>query len=136
MMSVVESTGRAKGRVNGGSSLGSTEGHHWGQRRVIAGVNGGSTVESRGGGGHEKTPTAGRFLGHGKLVKPSHQITRENSRNQGPELPNATNVPQSNVAADVTHSEDDLNLMPGNAAGTATPVGIPVSYWSTRKTEG
>ena len=30
------------------------------------------------------------------------------------------------VDADVTRSEDELNLMPGNAAGTATPVGIPV----------
>ena len=27
-------------------------------------------------------------------------------------------------------------LIPGNAVGTATPVGIPVRYRSTRKTEG
>ena len=27
-----------------------------------------------------------------------------------------------------------LHRIPGNAAGTATPVGIPVCYWSTRQT--
>ena len=40
------------------------------------------------------------------------------------------------LVADMTCSEGELNPMPGHAAGTATPVGIPVCYWSTRKTEG
>eukprot|EP00670_Eutreptiella_braarudii_P027308 CAMPEP_0174379302 /NCGR_PEP_ID=MMETSP0811_2-20130205/122616_1 /TAXON_ID=73025 ORGANISM="Eutreptiella gymnastica-like, Strain CCMP1594" /NCGR_SAMPLE_ID=MMETSP0811_2 /ASSEMBLY_ACC=CAM_ASM_000667 /LENGTH=116 /DNA_ID=CAMNT_0015531795 /DNA_START=1165 /DNA_END=1516 /DNA_ORIENTATION=- len=48
----------------------------------------------------------------------------------------ATIVPQSTVAADVTCSEDEPNLMPGNAVGMATPAGVPVGSWSTRKTEG
>ena len=37
---------------------------------------------------------------------------------------------------DMTRSEDTLILLPGNTVGSATPVGITVCYWSTRKTEG
>ena len=36
----------------------------------------------------------------------------------------------------MTRSEEELIRMPGNAVGTATPRGIPVCYWSTKKTEG
>ena len=42
---------------------------------------------------------------------------------------------QSDVVRGITRSEDELHLMPGNAAGTATPEGIPVCDWSTRNTE-
>ena len=48
----------------------------------------------------------------------------------------ATIVPQGDVVVDMTRSEDKLMLIPGNAVGTATPVGIPVCYWRTRKIEG
>jgi len=72
--------------------------------------------------------------GHGKLAKPFHQKAPETSL--GSELPNATIVPQGGVAADMTRREDELNLIPGNAAGTATPIRLPVCDWSTRKTEG
>eukprot|EP00670_Eutreptiella_braarudii_P021842 CAMPEP_0174345334 /NCGR_PEP_ID=MMETSP0811_2-20130205/775_1 /TAXON_ID=73025 ORGANISM="Eutreptiella gymnastica-like, Strain CCMP1594" /NCGR_SAMPLE_ID=MMETSP0811_2 /ASSEMBLY_ACC=CAM_ASM_000667 /LENGTH=177 /DNA_ID=CAMNT_0015468961 /DNA_START=694 /DNA_END=1225 /DNA_ORIENTATION=- len=34
----------------------------------------------------------------------------------------------------MTRGEGELILIPGNVAGTATPVGIPVCYWSTRST--
>ena len=64
----------------------------------------------------------------------SPEGNRKTSRNQGSELSNATIVLQSDVVADVTCGED--NLIPGRAAGTATPVGIPVCCWRTRKTEG
>eukprot|EP00670_Eutreptiella_braarudii_P002389 CAMPEP_0174300488 /NCGR_PEP_ID=MMETSP0809-20121228/58488_1 /TAXON_ID=73025 ORGANISM="Eutreptiella gymnastica-like, Strain CCMP1594" /NCGR_SAMPLE_ID=MMETSP0809 /ASSEMBLY_ACC=CAM_ASM_000658 /LENGTH=33 /DNA_ID= /DNA_START= /DNA_END= /DNA_ORIENTATION= len=33
----------------------------------------------------------------------------------------------------MTRSNDKLNLIPGNAVGTATPEGIPVCYQSTRQ---
>ena len=66
----------------------------------------------------------------------SPQRTRENSRHHGSELSNAAIVPQSNVVADTTRSEEGLDLVPGNAAGTATPPGIPVCHWSTGRTEG
>ena len=36
----------------------------------------------------------------------------------------------------MTRSEDNLILIPGKAVGSATPVGIPVCSWRTRKTEG
>ena len=62
--------------------------------------------------------------------------TRENSQNQGAELSHATIVPHGDAVADITRSEDKLNLMPGNALGTATPEGAPVCCWSTRKTQG
>ena len=62
--------------------------------------------------------------------------TREISRNEGSELPNATIAPEGDVVADATRCEGKLMLIPRNAAGTATPVGIPVCYCSTRKTEG
>ena len=42
------------------------------------------------------------------------------SLNQGSALSDATIVPQGNVVADMTHSEDKLILIPGNAVGTAT----------------
>ena len=48
--------------------------------------------------------------------------TREISRNQGSELPNATTVPQSDVVADMTCSEEKLIPVPGNAVGRPTPV--------------
>ena len=38
------------------------------------------------------------------------------------------------TVADITHCEDELYLIPGNAAGTATPEGIPVCYRRTRQT--
>ena len=41
-----------------------------------------------------------------------------------------------NVAAHITRSEDELNLILGNALGAAKLVGIQVCYRSTRKTEG
>ena len=52
----------------------------------------------------------------------SPECTRGISRNQGSELSNTTIVPQSNAVADIARSEDKLNLIPGNAAGTATHV--------------
>ena len=55
------------------------------------------------------------------------------SRNQGSELSHATIAPQGDVVADIARREDELNLIPGNAAGTATPQGMPGCYWSTRK---
>uniref|UniRef100_A0A6T2HFE9 Uncharacterized protein n=1 Tax=Eutreptiella gymnastica TaxID=73025 RepID=A0A6T2HFE9_9EUGL len=54
----------------------------------------------------------------------------------GIELSDATIVPQGDVAADMPRSVDELILMPGNAAETATPEGISARYWSTGKTEG
>ena len=81
------------------------------------------------------------FLGGG--VRPrqagdarSPEGTREISRNHGSELSDATIVPQNDEGADMRCSEDELNLMPGNAVGTATPEGIPVCYRSTRRIEG
>ena len=65
------------------------------------------------------------------LASCSAEGTQEISQNQGSELSNATTVPQSDAVA-----EDKLILMPGNAVGIATPLGIPVCYWSTRNTEG
>ena len=62
--------------------------------------------------------------------------TQEKSQSQGSKLPNATMVPQSNVVADIVRHEDELSLMQENAAGTATPVGIAVYYWRTRKAQG
>ena len=59
----------------------------------------------------------------------SPENIREVSRNQGSELSNATIVPQGNAVADI---EDTLNLIPENAAGTATPVGVPVCDWSMK----
>ena len=47
------------------------------------------------------------------------------SRNQGSEPSNAMIIAQSDVVADMTRSNDKLNLIPGNAGGTATPEGIP-----------
>jgi hypothetical protein len=61
----------------------------------------------------------------------SPEGTREISQIQGSALSHAV----SNVVADITRREDVLNLF-GNAAGTATPVGTPVCYWGTKKTEG
>ena len=66
----------------------------------------------------------------------SPEGTQEISWNQGSELSDAMSVPQGDVVAYMTRSEDKLILIPGNAVGTATPVGIPVCYWSTKKTEG
>ena len=66
----------------------------------------------------------------------SPEGTREIFQNQGSELFNATVVPQSHVVTDLTCCEDKLNLTTENAARTATPVGIPECYWSTRKTAG
>ena len=40
-------------------------------------------------------------------------------------------VPQLSVVADITSRKGELNLKPEDAAGTATPVGIPRCYWST-----
>ena len=75
--------------------------------------------------------------GHGKVPTPTHQkALGKFSRNQGSELSSATIVLQGNVVADITRSEDKLNLIPGNAAGTTRPEGIAVCYWSTRKAEG
>ena len=48
----------------------------------------------------------------------------KNPRNQGSELSNATIVPQYNVVANIARGEDELNLMPANAAGAATPTPI------------
>ena len=50
------------------------------------------------------------------------------------ELSSATIVPQDSVVGDITRHKDELHLIPGNAAGTAMPKGIPVCYWSTRQT--
>ena len=50
-------------------------------------------------------------------------------------------LPESRIRALQCHdclaerSEDRPHLIPGNAASTARPVGIPVCYQSTRKTE-
>ena len=78
--------------------------------------------------------------GGGRVSRPwqagkarSPKGNREISQNQGSELSSATIVPRSNVVADIPRSA--YKVIPGNAAGTATPVGIPVCYWSTRKTE-
>jgi hypothetical protein len=61
------------------------------------------------------------------MVRWQSPLTRRHSRtsrNLGSELSNATIVPQGDVVADMTRSEDKLMLIPGNAVGTATPVGI------------
>ena len=58
----------------------------------------------------------------------SPEGTREISRNQGSEVSDATVVSQGDLIADMTRSEDKLILIPGNAVGTATPVGIPACY--------
>ena len=42
-------------------------------------------------------------------------------------------LPEGDVVVDITRREDELSLMPGNAAGTATPIGIPMCGWGTRK---
>ena len=42
-------------------------------------------------------------------------------------------VPQRDAVVDTTRGEDEPNLMPGNAVGTATPEGIPVCDRSIRK---
>ena len=80
----------------------------------------------------------GIFLGGGG-VRPwqageawSPEATREISRNQGSELSDDTIVPQGDAVTDMIRRENKLILMPGNAAGTATPVGIRVCYCSTR----
>ena len=49
--------------------------------------------------------------------------TRETYRNQGEELSDATTVPQNNVVMGILRSEDESNLIPGNAEATDTPVG-------------
>ena len=79
-----------------------------------------------GGGGAPATPSW-----RSPLIK-----RREISRNRGSELSNATIVRQGDAVADITRREDELNLIPGNAVETATPEGIPVCHWSTRKPEG
>jgi hypothetical protein len=53
----------------------------------------------------------------------SPEGTRELSRNQGSKLSDDTIVPQGDVVADMTQSEDKLILIPGNAATTAA------GYW-------
>ena len=50
----------------------------------------------------------------------SPEGTRGNSPTQGSEASNATIVPQSDVVVGMTRREDELNPVPGNAAGTAT----------------
>ena len=64
----------------------------------------------------------------------SPEGTRETSQNKGSELSNATIGPQSDVVAEVTRGEDEVNLTPANALGTATPEGVPVCDWSTGAT--
>ena len=64
--------------------------------------------------------------GHGELAKPAHMKALETSLGIKDELSNATNVPQGDAVADITRSEDEPILIPGNAVGTATPKGIPV----------
>ena len=44
----------------------------------------------------------------------------------GIKVSGATIVSQINVVVDRARSEDELNLIPGNAAGTAAPVCIPL----------
>ena len=68
---------------------------------------------------------------YGKPAK-STEGTGEISRNQGSELSDATIAPQGDVVAGMTRSEDKLMLIPGNAVGIATPVGIQMQ----RRTEG
>ena len=79
---------------------------------------------------HEYPPFQPPFFGgwgggHDKLAKPSQQKSlriKDQScpmlrlfQNQGSELSKATIVPQSDVGAGITRSEDRLNLVPGNA---------------------
>ena len=78
------------------------------------------------GGGGFRPQRAGEAL--------SPEGTQEISRNQGSELSDATIVPQGGAVADTTRRGDELNLTPGNAARSATPVGIPVCYWGTTNT--
>ena len=85
----------------------------------------------------EKTFIWGGGPRHGKLTKPGHQKAPEKSlaiKDQS--SPMLRIVPQSNEVVDITRREGKLNLIPWNAAGAATPMGIPVCNWSTRKTEG
>ena len=71
--------------------------------------------------------------GHGELATSrSPEDTQKISRSQGSELSDAPIVPQGDVVVGTTRREDGLHLIPGNARGTATPVGIPVRRWSTR----
>ena len=72
--------------------------------------------------------------GHDKLPKPAHQkaLLSGNLSELRTELSRATIVPQGDVVGHMTRRENKLILMPGNAAGTATPVGIPACYCSTR----
>ena len=63
--------------------------------------------------GKEFLDFLGGVPGHGKLTKPS--------QNRGSELSNATTVQQGNGVVDITRSKDGLDLMPANAAATATP---------------
>ena len=57
--------------------------------------------------------------------------TRESSRNQESEQSSATIVPQLSVMADMTRRQGELKLKPEDAAGVATPIGIPQCYRST-----
>ena len=59
--------------------------------------------------------------------------TREDSRNEGSERSSATTVPQKRCGGG---RGDGLNLMQANAAGTATPVGIPGCCWGTWASRG
>ena len=80
----------------------------------------------------EKRFFLGGGPGHGKLVKHTHQKA---ARNPSESRIRAVQCYDCPAVVDITGSEDKLNLIPGNAVGSATPVGIPVCYWSTRKTE-
>ena len=63
--------------------------------------------------------------GRSELAKPSdHLALHQALRIKDQSGPNATIVPQISVVAD---------MIPGVAAATATPVGIPLCYWGTRK---
>jgi hypothetical protein len=53
-----------------------------------------------------------------ELAYPAHRmVLKTTSGNQGSGPPSSTTFPQMTVAADLTRSEDDLSLIPGDAVG-------------------
>ena len=58
-------------------------------------------------------------------MKPSYRVGLEKLLESRIRAIQCTNAPQINVVADVTHGDDELNLMPEIAEGSATPEGIP-----------
>ena len=98
----------SQGKAGEGACLNQIDGKQWTQLSLLI-LHFNFFLGGEGGSGHGKPAEAS-----------SPEGTREISQNQASELSSAAIVPQGDVVADITRSEDKLNLIPGNAAGTAT----------------